>query len=119
MDDNERAVQRVHQMCLVIENLGQELQDARCWAALWKQTAKINRKMFRFVDRELRGPYAAVLKAENQRKDAEIERLREALGKAADWIDGAIPTLEGEWSYVEDEGRDIAILARTALEATE
>jgi hypothetical protein len=29
MDDNERAVQRIHQMCCTIEALGQELQDAQ------------------------------------------------------------------------------------------
>ena len=63
----------------IIERQGQQLQDARAWAALWKRAAKLYHRMFHYIDKELRGPYAVILKAENQRQAAEIERLREAL----------------------------------------
>ena len=51
-------------------------EEARAWAALWKRAAKLYHGMFHYIDKELRGPYAVILKAENQRQAAEIERLQ-------------------------------------------
>ena len=73
MDDNEKVVQRIHQMCRLIESLGQELQDTRAWARLWKQAAKESRALCRFWDIVVQRQLRAIdrLEAENQRLKGE------------------------------------------------
>ncbi|NIV39148.1 MAG: hypothetical protein GWN58_59950, partial [Anaerolineae bacterium] len=59
-----------------LEAIGQ----ARAWAAVWKRAAKVYRRMATYYHNRLyANTYTGALKEENDRKDAEIRRLRAVL----------------------------------------
>jgi len=80
MDNSEAelAVRCIHRQNQYAESLCQQLQDARCWAKLWKRAAKDARrwKLFRLLWHETCADLFRV-RRENQ-------RLRAALADAAD-----------------------------------
>ena len=70
----ETAAGIIHGLCLEVERISGQLQNALAWAALWKRAARGYRANYRWGKRRLENA-----KADNQRQAAEIERLREAL----------------------------------------
>ena len=73
----ETAVKVIQRQNEFGEQVCQQLQDARAWAALWKRAARGYRANYLWGKKRL-----AEALAENERQAAEIERLREALEEA-------------------------------------
>ena len=75
-----KSAEVVRGLCWEVERISGELQKARAWARLWKRAAKVFRRMAIYYHNLLYdNTYTGALKEENDRKDAEIERYREAL----------------------------------------
>ena len=79
MDSNKKIVERVRHILLVVENLGQQLQEARAWAALWKRAARRYRDALHYITGCTVPVSWMPLQEELEAKDAEIERLRVVL----------------------------------------
>ena len=76
MDSNKKIVERVRHILLVVENLGQQLQEARAWAALWKRAARRYRDALHYITGCTVPVSWMPLQEELEAKDAEIERLQ-------------------------------------------
>ena len=76
------AIQVIERQNELAESLSQQLQDARAWARLWKRAAKHQFMLCGVLERAYKSSdaYVGELVVKGQRKDAEIERYREALG---------------------------------------